>query len=249
MSLWKGVLFPIQKIAFSAEKAVSFRFGKIRFSDHQDARIASRLFWRPQKAYSFKFGKIYFLREKAISFRFCKIAFSGRHVARTCVKVVLTLRESVPFQVRQNRLWQPKKWLLSSLEKSLLQVANWLEIVVAPWEPCSFRLEKIILSWKKRFLSHLENSHFQVAKTLDMALKKRHLSGSEKSIYQLKMWFLSGSDNRFFSSPKCWKLCQSCFGSLKKVSFQVQKNHLSTCKSDFFQVRKSRFFSSSRCSK
>ena len=67
---WKGVPFPIRKIAFSAEKAFSFTFGKITFQVAKTLEIASRLFWRPQKAFLLGSKKIALLAVKAISLRF-----------------------------------------------------------------------------------------------------------------------------------------------------------------------------------
>ena len=102
---WKGVPSPIRKIAFSLKKLFLSGSEKSLFQVTKTFEIASRLFWRNEKASQFRCGKIAFLAEKAISFRFGKIAFSGRHVARNCVKVVLAPKESVPFNVRKNRLF------------------------------------------------------------------------------------------------------------------------------------------------
>jgi len=55
LALWKGVPFPIRKIAFSAEKAFSFTFGKIAFSGRQDARNCIKVVLAPSKSVPFRF--------------------------------------------------------------------------------------------------------------------------------------------------------------------------------------------------
>jgi hypothetical protein len=69
----------------------------------------------------------------------------------------------------------------------------------------------------------------------------RPLSGSEKSPFQLKKIFLSGSENSFFRSNTRTKLRQGCSGAIKNRPFQVRNNRLFTAKSNSFRFGKTAF--------
>jgi hypothetical protein len=78
-----------------------------------------------------------------------------------------------PFSGSEKSPFQLKKRFLSSLEKSLLQVAKTLEIASGlfwlPIKASPFRFKKSSFQLKKLFLSGSEKLLFQVPKTLEIA--------------------------------------------------------------------------------
>ena len=159
--------------------------------------IAWSFFWLPEKASLFTFGKIAFSAEKAISSKFGKIVSWGLQDARNCVRVVLAPWKSAPFEVRKN-------YLFGSLRRS---------------------------KWRQGCSG---------------ALKMRPLSGSEKSLLQLKNYFFQVRKNSFFRSPRRYKLRQGSSSALKTLLFQTRRNRslswkkrfLSDSENSCFQVAK-----------
>ena len=212
--------------------------------------IASRLFWRPEKASPFRFEKSPFQLKKAVSFRFGKIAFSGRHVGRNCEKVVAP-RQSVPFQVRKNRLFSWKSDFYQVWKNRFFRLPRRSKLR----QGCSVALKTLLFQTRK--------NRFELKKAISFRFGKCAFSGRQDArnsvkvvlapsksvpfhvrknrLFSWKSDFFQVRKNRFFRSPRCWKLFQSCSGSLKKSPFRFGKIAFLPA-SDFFQVRKNRFF-------
>ena len=174
-------------------------------------------------------------------FGFGKITFSGRQDGRNGVRIVLAP-------------WKP-------CSIGLGKIGFWTE------KNDFFQIRKIRFFWSPR--------RSKMRQGCSGALKKRPLSGSEKPPFQLTKQFLSGSEKLLFqvaktleiSSRLFWRpknaspfwLGKIAFSAEKTISFRFRKIAFSGLQDarncvtvvlspwkPFFQVRKNRFFRSSR---
>ena len=153
-------MIQVRKIAFWAEKAITFRFRKIAFSGRQDARNCVKVVLTPWKGFPFPIRKI---------------AFSAK--------------KSSLFLVRKTRFLNRKKRFLSDSKNSLFLIAKTLEIASRLFwrlEKASLSDSKNRLFSQKKlsFFQVRKNCFFRSprrSKLRQGALKKLPLSGSEKS--------------------------------------------------------------------
>ena len=210
-----------EKSPFSAEKAISFKFGKIASSGRRDARNYVTVVLAPWKSVPFQVQIFTFSTEKAISSGSEKLFFQ---VAKTR-NLHLSDSEKSLFQQKKAISFRLGKFAFSGSQHA----RNSVKVVLAPSKSVPFQVRKNrLFRWKSGFFQVRKN-RFHRSPSRSKLRQSCSTAPFQIRIIRLFSWysdFFQVWKNHFFKFPRCSKLRQGCSDALKRRPLSDLKNRL-----------------------